>query len=249
MPLRAASVSTSCRSGTSSSSTRPTISSGARRHSIRFSPSCRMQVPTMYVTALYDQEDMYGGVHTYAALEPRDSANDHNFLVLGPWRHSGVNYDGTTLGPLKLEGNTALQFRREVMQPFLDAHLKDGAPPAATPPAFVYETGSNVWRRLQCVAAVVRIRLRLQAAAAVPAARICAGLRGAAQGGHGLRRVCVRSCQAGTEYAATGAFRRRAGMAALAARGSALRLRPSRRADLCECAAAGAAAHRRRAGW
>jgi putative CocE/NonD family hydrolase len=71
-----------------------------------------------------------------------------NFLVLGPWRHSGVNYDGTTLGPLKLEGNTALQFRREVMQPFLDEHLKDGAPKANTPPVFVYETGTNAWRRL-----------------------------------------------------------------------------------------------------
>ncbi len=107
-----------------------------------------LQVPTMYVTALYDQEDMYGGVHTYAATEPKDTHNDRNFLVLGPWRHSGVNYDGTTLGPLKLEGNTALQFRREVMQPFLDEQLKDGAPRANTPPVFVYETGSNTWRRL-----------------------------------------------------------------------------------------------------
>ena len=107
-----------------------------------------LKTPTMYVTALYDQEDMYGGVHTYAATEPKDSANDRNFLVLGPWRHSGVNYDGSSLGPLKLEGNTALQFRREVMQPFLDEHLKDGAPKANTPPVLVYETGADVWQRL-----------------------------------------------------------------------------------------------------
>ncbi len=107
-----------------------------------------LKTPTMYVTALYDQEDMYGGVHAYAATESKDSANDRNFLVLGPWRHSGVNYDGTSLGPLRLEGNTALQFRREVMQPFLDEHLKDGAPRANTPPVFVYETGANVWQRL-----------------------------------------------------------------------------------------------------
>jgi len=107
-----------------------------------------LKVPTMYVDALYDQEDMYGGVHAYAASEPQDLRNDLNFLVLGPWRHSGVNYDGTTLGPLKLEGNTALQFRRDVMRPFLDAHLKEGAPAAATPPVLVYETGSNSWHRL-----------------------------------------------------------------------------------------------------
>jgi hypothetical protein len=108
-----------------------------------------LKTPTMYVDSLYDQEDMYGGVHAYAATEPKDIGNDRNFLVLGPWRHSGVNYDGTTLGPLKLEGNTALQFRREVMQPFLDQYLKEGAPKADTPPVFVYETGTNVWRRLQ----------------------------------------------------------------------------------------------------
>jgi len=34
------------------------------------------------------------------------------------------------------------------MQPFLDEHLKDGAPKADTPAAFVFETGTNVWRRL-----------------------------------------------------------------------------------------------------
>jgi putative CocE/NonD family hydrolase len=108
-----------------------------------------LKTPTMYVTSIYDQEDMYGGVHAYAATEPKDTNNDMNFLVLGPWRHSGVNYDGSTLGPLKLEGNTALQFRRDVMQPFLDEHLKDGAPKADTPPVFVYETGTDAWRRLK----------------------------------------------------------------------------------------------------
>jgi uncharacterized protein len=108
-----------------------------------------LKTPTMYVTSIYDQEDMYGGMHAYAATEPKDTANDMNYLVLGPWRHSGVNYDGSTLGPLKLEGNTALQFRRDVMQPFLDEHLKDGAPKADTPPVFVYETGTDAWRRLK----------------------------------------------------------------------------------------------------
>jgi putative CocE/NonD family hydrolase len=108
-----------------------------------------LKTPTLYVASLWDQEDMYGAIHTYLATEPKDTNNDRNFLALGPWRHSGVNYDGTTLGPFKFEGNTALQFRRDVMQPFLDEHLKDGAPQANTPPVFVYETGTNTWRRLQ----------------------------------------------------------------------------------------------------
>jgi putative CocE/NonD family hydrolase len=107
-----------------------------------------LQVPTMYVASLYDQEDMYGAVHAYQATEPKDTGHDRNFLVLGPWRHSGVNYDGSTLGPLKFEGNTALQFRRDVMQPFLDQYLKEGAPRANTPPVLVFETGTNLWQRL-----------------------------------------------------------------------------------------------------
>jgi putative CocE/NonD family hydrolase len=72
-----------------------------------------------------------------------------NFLVMGPWRHSGVNYDGYSLGPLRWEGDTALQFRRDVLKPFFDQYLKDGAPKADTPPVFIYNTGGNHWDRLK----------------------------------------------------------------------------------------------------
>jgi hypothetical protein len=105
-------------------------------------------VPTLFVASLWDQEDMYGGLHTYSAMKAKDANGDKVFLALGPWRHSGVNYDGTMLGPLKLNGDTAMQFRRDVMKPFLDAHLKDNAPAAATPAVFAYETGTNAWRKL-----------------------------------------------------------------------------------------------------
>jgi putative CocE/NonD family hydrolase len=107
-----------------------------------------LAVPTMWIQGLWDQEDMWGAVHCYAATEPKDTANDRNFLVLGPWRHSGVNYDGSSLGPLKWDGDTALQFRRDVLKPFFDQYLKDGAPRAATPPVLVYNTGENHWDRL-----------------------------------------------------------------------------------------------------
>jgi putative CocE/NonD family hydrolase len=101
------------------------------------------------VTGQWDQEDSYGAFAVYAALEPQDKDNDRNFLAVGPWRHSGVNYEGASLGPLKFTGDTALEFRRDVMQPFLDQHLKEGAPRADTPPVLSYQTGSNRWQRLQ----------------------------------------------------------------------------------------------------
>ena len=37
---------------------------------------------------------MWGAIHCYLASEAKDTRNDMNFLVMGPWRHSGVNYDG-----------------------------------------------------------------------------------------------------------------------------------------------------------
>ena len=39
--------------------------------------------------------------------EGRRAQADHNYLVMGPWRHSQVNYDGYNLGPLKWDGDTA----------------------------------------------------------------------------------------------------------------------------------------------
>jgi uncharacterized protein len=108
-----------------------------------------LTVPVMWIQGLWDQEDMWGAIHCYLAVEPKDTHNDKNFLVMGPWRHSGVNYEGSTLGPLKLDGDTALQFRRDVLRPFFDQYLKDGAPKADTPPVFIYNTGENHWDRLK----------------------------------------------------------------------------------------------------
>jgi putative CocE/NonD family hydrolase len=108
-----------------------------------------LKVPTMWIQGLWDQEDMWGAIHSYLAIEPKDDRNDLNFLVMGPWRHSQVNYDGASLGPLKWEGDTALEFRRDVLKPFFDGYLKDGASRADTPPVFIYNTGENHWDRLK----------------------------------------------------------------------------------------------------
>ena len=107
-----------------------------------------LTVPTMWIQGLWDQEDMWGAIHCYLAVEPKDTGNTRNYLVMGPWRHSGVNYDGSSLGPLRFTGDTALEFRRDVLKPFFDQYLKDKAPKADTPPVFIYNTGENHWDRL-----------------------------------------------------------------------------------------------------
>ena len=109
----------------------------------------KLTVPTMLVVGQWDQEDSYGAPAVYRALEPQDTNNDMVSLVIGPWRHSGVNYQGRELGPLKFEGDTALQFRTRWMKPFLDCHLKSNPPACQTPPVLTYATGENRWEESQ----------------------------------------------------------------------------------------------------
>jgi putative CocE/NonD family hydrolase len=103
-------------------------------------------VPTMWEQGLWDQEDEWGAIHAFEALKAAGETAT-NYLVMGPWRHSGANYNGSTLGPLAFNGDTGEQWRRDVLLPFFNQYLKDGAPRAATPRALMYDTGENHWDR------------------------------------------------------------------------------------------------------
>jgi putative CocE/NonD family hydrolase len=103
-----------------------------------------LTVPTMLVVGQWDQEDSYGAPAVYRALEPKDRKNDMVSLVIGPWRHSGVNHYGYDLGALTFTGDTADEFRVKYLKPFFDHWLK-GAPDPHTPPVLTYATGANHW--------------------------------------------------------------------------------------------------------
>jgi len=107
-----------------------------------------LKVPVLIVHSLFDQEDIYGAPAVYKAIEPKDTKNDKVFLVLGPWHHGQEIREGSALGAVKWDSDTALWFRRNVLTPFLDEHLKDGAPKSGIAPVTAFETGTNTWRRL-----------------------------------------------------------------------------------------------------
>ena len=107
-----------------------------------------LKVPVMLVHSLWDQEDIYGAIAVYKAIKPKDTSNDKVFLVMGPWHHGQEIDDGSTLGALKFNSDTGLYFRQNILRPFLDQYLKDGAPKADVPPVAAFETGTNTWRRL-----------------------------------------------------------------------------------------------------
>jgi len=107
-----------------------------------------LKVPVMLVAGLWDQEDIYGAIAVYKAIEPKDTNNDKVFLVLGPWYHGQEIHEGSNLGAVKFGSDTSAYFRREILRPFLDHYLKDDAPKVDVAPVSAYETGTNKWLRL-----------------------------------------------------------------------------------------------------
>ncbi|HTM24279.1 MAG TPA: CocE/NonD family hydrolase [Vicinamibacterales bacterium] len=108
-----------------------------------------LKVPVMLVHSLWDQEDIYGAPAVYKAIEPKDANNDMVFLVIGPWHHGQEIDEGSSLGALKFNSDTALYFRQHILRPFLDHYLKDDAPKMDVAPVTAFETGTNEWRRFQ----------------------------------------------------------------------------------------------------
>jgi putative CocE/NonD family hydrolase len=106
-----------------------------------------LKTPVMLVHSLWDQEDIYGAPAVYKAIEPKDTANDKVFLVMGPWHHGQMIGNGSALGAVKFGSDTALYFRKKILAPFLAQYLKDGAPKADVAPVTAFETGTNEWRR------------------------------------------------------------------------------------------------------
>jgi putative CocE/NonD family hydrolase len=106
----------------------------------------KRMVPTLHVHGLWDQEDIYGAPHVYAALESHDAGNDTNFFVAGPWYHGQHFADGSRLGALAFGEDTAARFRDEVLAPFLRRFLAGDETVPAPSPVTVFETGTNRWR-------------------------------------------------------------------------------------------------------
>ncbi len=103
-------------------------------------------VPTLNVAGWWDQEDFYGPVQIYKALEKHDTKH-LNYLVVGPWNHGGWNAaTGEKLGNLNFGSPTSAWFRKNV-QAIWFAHWLKGKGTLDLPEALVFETGSNSWQR------------------------------------------------------------------------------------------------------
>ena len=103
-------------------------------------------VPTMWEQGMWDQEDMWGANHSFAALK-KAGHEATNWLVIGPWFHSQVGGTGYSLGPLLWDGDTAGQFRRDMVMPFFRQYLQ-GGPDAKLSRVAFYAPSENRWDHL-----------------------------------------------------------------------------------------------------
>jgi len=98
----------------------------------------------MTVGGWFDAEDLYGALNTYKAVERQSRA--HNILVMGPWYHGGWGGDGDHLGSVPFGAKTGEFFREHIEFPFFRYYLK-AQQDFDLPQAYVFETGSNQWRK------------------------------------------------------------------------------------------------------
>ncbi len=94
----------------------------------------------------FDAEDLQGPFTTFHSVDQNNSGI-FNALVVGPWVHGGwARYDGEHLGRVSFASNTAEYYRKNILFPFFEHYLKGIGDPKL-PKAYVFETGTNVWRQ------------------------------------------------------------------------------------------------------
>ena len=105
-----------------------------------------VKVPTLNVAGWWDQEDFYGPIKIYQALERHDTKH-LNYLVVGPWNHGGWNSTagGQKLGKVDFGSATSDYFRKNIEAPWFAYWLK-GKGKLTLGEATTFEAGSNTWQ-------------------------------------------------------------------------------------------------------
>jgi putative CocE/NonD family hydrolase len=110
---------------------------------------------TLLVGGWFDAEDLAGPLKIFRSIE-ENGPKAANTLIMGPWSHGGWSRgDGNTLGDLDFASKTGEFFREHIELPFFVQNLKGkgeglkAAPDNKIPQAWLFETGTNEWRRFE----------------------------------------------------------------------------------------------------
>ena len=108
-----------------------------------------LKVPVMVVDSLWDQEDIYGAPAVYKAIKAERYGQRQSISGAGAVAPRAGN--SATPAHWARSNSTAIPgfiSGENILRPFLDQYLKDGAPKADVAPVTAFETGTNAWRRL-----------------------------------------------------------------------------------------------------
>ncbi len=106
--------------------------------------------PAMLVVGgLFDAEDGYGAWNTYQALLKK-SPETTSKLVMGPWYHGQwASKDGTRLGNVRFDSNTAEWFQTNIEVPWFNYYLKGKGSLESISKATIFFSGENKWRKFK----------------------------------------------------------------------------------------------------
>jgi uncharacterized protein len=104
-----------------------------------------IKAATLVVGGLFDAENLYGAIHLYQSIEKKNPKAS-NVLVMGPWSHGlWAKGDAQSLGPINFDSKTGVFFRNKIEFEFFNHYLK-GNTELELPEAYMFETGTNVWK-------------------------------------------------------------------------------------------------------
>lgn len=107
-----------------------------------------VQPAMLEVGGLFDAEDCFGAWNVYKSIE-NQSPQANNRLVMGPWYHGQwASKDGTHLGNVHFDSNTAEWYEQHVEIPFFEYYLNGKGPAPDIAEATVFFTGENQWKQL-----------------------------------------------------------------------------------------------------
>jgi uncharacterized protein len=105
-----------------------------------------IDVPCLHVTGWYDLEDLLGAFHHYEGMMAGSPARDQQRLIVGPWSHVNSRNPHSSYAEIECGPEAALEMD-DIHLAWFDYWLKGKATDAmASPPARLFETGSNLWR-------------------------------------------------------------------------------------------------------
>jgi putative CocE/NonD family hydrolase len=102
----------------------------------------------MLVGGWFDNQDLQGPLRQHEFME-KNTPPQVDMLVMGPWTHGGfARGDGDRVGNVNFGSKTGAYFREKIEFPFFLYHLKAKGD-AKFPKAWIFETGTNQWRRFE----------------------------------------------------------------------------------------------------